>query len=164
MRCWADVEKSCEVDGRVWGVGGSSGGGGMGARERCGVEGNTCVHDELTMMKMLTRVRADERFLLLLTFLPIARINSLRLFLAPKKSSNSPGALYAKCAFDPRVYVYTCCRSSIARCMAAVRSFSGEASLLAGGRFLLSSWVLWEPFWRPFLAPFLLAPLPLDHC
>ena len=89
------------------------------------------------MMKMLTRVRADERFLLLLTFLPIARINSLRLFLAPKKSSNSPGALYAKCAFDPRVYEYTCCRSSIARCMAAVRSFSGEPSLLAGGLFFV---------------------------
>jgi hypothetical protein len=167
MRCWADVEKSCEVDGRVWGVGGSSGGGGMGARERCGVEGNTCVQDELTMMKMLTRVRADERFLLLLTFLPIARINSLRLFLAPKKSSNSPGALYAKCAFDPRVYVYTCCRSSIARCMAAVRSFSGEPSLLAGGLFfcLLGSCgsrfgaLFWRPFcWRLF--PLITA----DHC
>ena len=93
MRCWADVEKSCEVDGQVWGVGGSNGGGGGVARERCGVEGNTCVHDELTMMKMWTRVRADESFLLFLTFLPIACINSLRLFLAPKRR-NSPGALF----------------------------------------------------------------------
>ena len=68
MRCWADVETSCEVDGRVWGVGGSSGGGGGVARERCGVEGNTCVHDELTMMKMWTRVRADESFFVVVDF------------------------------------------------------------------------------------------------